>query len=291
MPSLVRVVGLAVLACGVAIGSLMTWQPERDVFRAGPYFVLAADFHVHSFPGDGGVSPWVMREEARRAGLDVIAVTNHNQPYTGRLAQWVSRRSAGPMMIAGEEVTAGDYHLIAVGVTTRVHADPSAARAIDAIHAQGGVAIAAHPIRAFHGWTDEAVAKLDGAEVSHPVIWDGGRRRQELVAFQERARKLHPGVSPIGSSDVHMTLSLGVCRTFVFVREISETAVLDALRTGMTVAMDMTGQLYGQPSLVAMLRERKPAGRTDGHPGVRRASTALVFMGLLGVLLLGPRRS
>jgi hypothetical protein len=88
-----------------------------------------------------------------------------------------------------------------------------------------------------------------------------------------------------------MTLSLGACRTFVFVREVTQAAVLDALRSGMTVAMDMHGQLYGRPPLVAMLRNRKPAGRVDEHPAARRTATVLVFLGLLGVLLLGRRRS
>lgn len=286
-----RVAAFTALAGGVVLGSLASSVPARPVFRAGPYIVLAGDFHVHSLPGDGAALPWVMRDEARRAGLDVIAVTNHNQTIAGRLAQWVSSRSGGPIMIAGEEITGADYHLIAVGVRDRVRNDQPAARAIDAVHEQGGVAIAAHPTHVFRGWTDEAVSALDGAEVAHPVMWGAERLRQELMAFQERAERLNPRISSIGSSDVHMTRTLGICRTFVFVHEAGAAAVLDALRSGMAVAMDMRGRLYGRPDLVRLVHDRRPAGRVDAHPSLRRASIALVFAALVGMLLLGERRS
>ena len=55
--------------------------------RAGDQFVLAGDFHVHAFVGDGGVAPWELGREAARRGLDVIAVTNHNQLLAARLTR------------------------------------------------------------------------------------------------------------------------------------------------------------------------------------------------------------
>jgi hypothetical protein len=243
------------------------------------------------YVGDGGAPPWVLREEARRAGLDVVAVTNHNQALTGRLAAWAAGWRNGPIMIAGEEVTGANYHLIAVGVRRGVSGNQPAARAIEAIHAQGGVAIAAHPTHDFRGWTDEAVTMLDGAEAAHPIMQSREDARRELVAFQERARGMNPRLAPIGSSDVHMTSALGVCRTYVFVRDVSAAAVLDALRNGMTVAVDMKDRLYGRPDLVQLVRNRRPGGRIDPHPGYRRLSTALALIALPGLLLAGRRRS
>jgi hypothetical protein len=243
---LLRIAALLVVATAVVLFSLTSSVPPRPLFRAGEYYVLSGDFHVHLFPGDGGVPPWVMRDEAERAGLDVIAATSHNQTLAGRLGQWT---------------------------------------------AQGGVAIAAHPTAAFRGWTDEAVSKLDGAEVAHPEIWGGEKYRRQLMDFQERARRSSPRLAAIGSSDAHMTRSLGECRTFLFVRDVSAAGVLDALRQGTTVALDMYGNLYGRPDLVQMIRDRRPSGRVDPHPRVRRLATALAFTGLAGALLLGARRA
>jgi len=245
---------------------------------------------VHSFPGDGGLPPWALRTEAQRAGVDVFAVTNHNQPLTGRLAQWVSGLYDGPIMIAGEEVTNADYHLIAVGIHARVSADQTAAQAIAAIHAQGGVAIAAHPAQRFHGWTDEAVAMLDGAEVAHPMIEGREGTRRELVTFYEHGRRLNPRLAAIGSSDVHTAPTLARCRTFLFARDTTPAAVLDAIRNGRTVAMDTLGRLYGPPELVELVAQAHPVTRVDTSPRLRRLSLGMALLGGLGVLLLGRSR-
>jgi predicted metal-dependent phosphoesterase TrpH len=277
-------IGAAVL--GTAIDRL----PERRALSAGGYRLLAGDFHVHGFPGDGGLAPWALRTEARRAGIDVFAQTNHNQPYSGRLAQWVGGLYDGPIMIAGEEVTSADYHLIAVGIHDRVRADQSAAQAIAAIHAQGGIAIAAHPGRGFRGWTDEAVAMLDGAEVAHPMIEQVAGAREELIAFYERGRRLNPGLAAIGSSDVHMSPTLAVCRTLLFTHEATAAGVLDAIRHGRTVAMDPHGRLYGPPELVRLAAGARPPMRVDVYPVARRLSLGMALIGGLGVLLLGRSR-
>jgi len=193
-------------------------------------------------------------------------------------------------VIAGEEVTSAEYHLIAVGIHLRVSPDQPAARAIEAVHAQGGVAIAAHPVRGFRGWTDEAIAMLDGAEVAHPMMEQGEGQRQELLAFYERGRRLNPHLAAIGSSDVHTMPTMAKCRTLLLARDKSAEGVLDAIRSGRTVAMDPQGRLYGPPELVRQIDEKRPVGRTDAHPGIRRLSLGMALLGGLGVLLLGRSR-
>ena len=140
-------------------------------------------------------------------------------------------------------------------------------------------------------WSEEAMAMLDGAEIAHPAIEKSESVRQELIAFQERARQLNPRLSPIGSSDVHMTSTIGVDRTFLFVREASVGGVLDALRNGRTVAMDSRGRLYGRPELVELVERHRPAGRSDPHPAWRGASLAMALLGGVGLLMLGRSRS
>jgi hypothetical protein len=196
--------------------------------------------------------------------------------------------SDGPLILAGEEVTNRDYHLIAVGIAQKVNADQPAAGAIADIHAQGGVAIAAHPGPRSVGYTDDAIRALDGTEAAHPA--DDQRERDEFIAFYERARRLNPRIAAIGSSDFHaMPAPVGTCRTFLFVRERTEAGVLDAIRDGRTVALDETGQLHGDPELVALAARTISPQPVDAHTGWQRLSVALAWIGVLGLLVFRKR--
>jgi len=237
----------------------------------------------------------MLRNEAARAGLDVIAVTNHNQTFTGRLADRVSQAADGPLLIPGEEITNPQYHMIAVGIERAVRgADVSAAEAIADVHSQGGVAIAAHPSRRFHAYDDDAaVAMLDGAEAAHSDVHRDQVFRAEIGAFFERARRVNPDIAAIGSSDFHaMPPVIGRCRTYLFVRERTKAGVLDAIRSGRTLAVDGDGRLAGDPSLIRLLGDARPAGRVDTGPALRRVSLAMAWFGALGLIILrGQNRS
>lgn len=290
-----RAAAVVLCAAGAVIGSAADRMPARTVLRVGDYFVLSGDFHVHASPGDGALAPWMLRDEAARAGLDVIAVTNHNQTFTGRLADRVSQTGGGPLMIAGEEITNPEYHMIAVGIERTVRgAQVSAVEAIADVHAQGGVAIAAHPSRRFHGYDDDAVvAMLDGVEAMHSDVYRVQSFRTDLDAFFKRARRVNPDVAAIGSSDFHaMPPMIGRCRTYLFVRERTTAGVLDAIRSGRTLAVDGDGRLAGDPSLIHLLGNMRPAGRVDTHPMWRRLSVTLAWVGALGLVITSdtPRR-
>src|SRR5262249_56697067 len=124
-----------------------------------------ADLHFHASPGDGALTPGHLRDEARRAGLDVFAVTNHNQFLAPLLAAWLTPSAGAPIVIPGEEITDRNYHLIAVGIHGVVHPGPPVERVAAEIHAQGGIAIAAHPGHAF-AWGDGSLSAIDGTEVA-----------------------------------------------------------------------------------------------------------------------------
>jgi len=194
------------------------------------------------------------------------------------------------MLIPGEEITNPQYHMIAVGVERAVRgADVSAAEAIADVHSQGGVAIAAHPSRRFHGYDDAAVVSmLDGAEAAHSDVHRDRVFRAEIGAFFERARRVNPDIAAIGSSDFHaMPPVIGRCRTYLFVRERTKAGVLDAIRSGRTLAVDGDGRLAGDPSLIQLLGETRPAGRVDTNSGLRRLSVAMAWLGALGLAVLG----
>jgi|SoiMethySBSTD1v2_1073268.scaffolds.fasta_scaffold02757_6 hypothetical protein len=287
-----RAIAAAVLVGGAAIGTLADRIPERAALRAGEYWVLTGDFHVHAFPGDGALAPWALRFEAARGGLDVIGVTNHNQSLTGRLAEWVSSRGQGPLMLAGQEITNPEYHMIAVGIERAVDAEQPAAGAMGDVHAQGGVAVAAHPSRRFHGYDDDSTkALLDGAELAHADSHRDELFRADIAAFFEKTQRVNPDVAAIGSSDFHaMPPAMGRCRTYLFVRERTKQGVLEAIRSGRTLAVDGNGVPAGNPSLVQLLGAVHPVGRIDPSPAWRRFSMALSWFGAFGLVVFAGRR-
>jgi len=281
---LLRVLAIGAIAIGIAVGTATGRVTYRPPERSGDYFVLEGDFHVHAAPGDGSLTPSALREEAVRQGLDVIAVTNHNQFLAASLVSNIADEANQPLVLPGEEVTNPNYHLIAVGLHHVVRADLSVVDAAAAIHAQGGVAIAAHPGRAFSGYDDAGLAAVDGTEVAHPERVE--KFRQQYIETFERARRLNPHAAAIGSSDVHNSLDLGRCRTFVFARERSRAGVLEAIRAGRTVAADDRGRLFGDASLVEQVRALRRSGPVDPSPEWRRASVIVTYLGLVGLLML-----
>ena len=114
-----------------------------------------ADLHVHTDASDGMATAEEMLVRAARAGLDIIAVTDHDDLRGGLRAQEAAARSGSAVrVIPGVELTTRGGHLLAlfpgeIGAgqpTPDVPPLRSLAWTIAAVHAQGGVAIVAHPM-------------------------------------------------------------------------------------------------------------------------------------------------
>ena len=247
--------------------------------------LLVADLHVHPYPGDGSLTIAQLQREATRRGVDVIAITGHNNRIGLALSQLLGTDPRGPIVIPGQEVTSTDFHMIAVGTSRLVDWTLSAAEATAFIQAQGGVAIAAHPVSLINaGWDDAARRALDGTEVMHPLrlTWlEGGR---ELDSFFNSTRTVNPGITPVGSSDFHMSAPLGLCRTYVLADDRTASAVLDAIRVGRTAASCGGADLVGTMENVAAVRAGlglQPAAIPPSAGEKACAFLALVSLGLL----------
>jgi PHP-associated len=274
------------LALGVAAGTLDDVPSKRQPRSMGGYQVLAADFHVHTFPLSAGtLLPWDVVMEARRQGLDAIAITGHNDVTAGRIGRWFARRLGGPTVLEGEEIHAPGYHILALGIDRTISWRLPAARAIEEVHRQGGVAIAAHPTASsWLAFDAEAMRTLDASEVVQPLAFAGEPYAGEMRRFNERGK-----FTATGSSDYHGLGPLGLCRTYVFARENSEQAILEALRRGRTVVYGPSG-IYGDPGLIALASrdgQLAPARAPDGWLTV--LSRLAGVPGLLSVMLFGFR--
>ena len=285
-----RLIGVALIVIGAIAGSWVdTWRVPPPV-QAGGYFVMAADFHVHAFPGDGALPRWELAREASRRGLHAIVISNHNQTLAPKIMPGLfsGRRGEGPrlpLVIPSQEVTTPRFHLVAAGITRTVDWRLPDLEMADDIHAQGGVIIAAHPVAGYWKGSDALLARLDGAEVAHPLTQGRLTGREELTAFFTRARAVNPEVAPIGSSDFHMVAPLASNRTYVFAQSVSSEGVLDAIRAGRTVAEDQHGVRYGDPALIALL-DQSGAATEPPQPGRMPAFfAALVLLGFLALIV------
>ena len=260
---------------------------ERPPLTAGQYTVLSADFHVHSFPGDGGLLPWDIAAEARRRGLHVIALTNHNSMASWRLARRLASDSRGIIMLPGVELTSAGYHMTTIGVHTPVAWRQPPAAAAAEVTAQGGVAIAAHPLEPQpSGWDDAAIDELNGFEAA-----SSNGTIAFMSPFIRRAVVRRPSIASIGASDFHYFAPLGVCRTFVFVTERSPDGVLEAIRSGRTVACDSRGDTYGPAELASPVAAECRRVSASGSPawGWGGLSTSGAWLAVLALVVLGAR--
>jgi hypothetical protein len=255
-----RLISGGLLAVAIGAGTLSDRVPRRAPVFAGGYRVLAGDFHVHTFPASAStIAPWDVALEAQRQGLDVIAVAGHNEGYSGKAGSWFSRTFGGPIVLASEEVHTAGYHLIAVGIHRRIGWRLPAIRAIEDVHRQSGVAIAAHPVHEAWPAYDAAgaIRELDGAEVLQPLSFSGESRARELHEFFARS-----GAAAIASSDWHGLGPVGLCRTYVFVREATASGVLEAIRAHRTLVLD-DGRVYGDQALAQYAGQMPPAPVDD----------------------------
>ncbi len=284
----IRNLAFGLLLAGLVFGTVNDRTEVGPPTRVSEYFLLTGDFHVHAFPGDGALTAWDLRAEARRRRLDVITVSNHNHMVAARIGHALFPGDERPIVIPGQEVTAPGFHLIALGVARTVSWDQPASSVIDSVHAQGGVAIAAHPTSEFWaGYDAAAIARLDGTEAAHPAGNEG--YRQELLAFYKRTAERARPIAAIGSSDFHFAAPLGVCRTVLFVREISKAGVIEAIREGRTLALDSNGDIYGDPALVGLIDRQTILEQPAAGAG-KAIATVCVWLGLAGLAVLGGVR-
>ena len=280
---------------GIVGGVVFDPAPTRPVVHRGGYRVLESDFHMHTTYSDGTLSPVSLVRQGRRRGLDVLGVTEHNTVIAGRIARAWAEGAMGtdaPLVIPGEEITTGGYHLIAVGITQTVSPSQSVEAVVADIHRQGGVAIGAHPVKQFQAGLAPVRLQLDGVEVMHPIAFSrpsSGWRWLDMLSYY---RDTSPAPSAIGSSDYHFASILGLCRTLVFVKEpVNAEAVLEAIRARRTVVVDPNGNLLGAPELVAVLKQEPYEVRSSdyayrGEGVLDRIMRLLGLVGVLGVVFL-----
>lgn len=107
-----------------------------------------ADLHLHTTGSDGLGSPaQVLAWVEQHTSLAAIAITDHDDVRPALQARELHARGGFRFdLICGMEVTTIEGHLLALFVERRVPSFRTLPATLDAIHAQGGLAIIPHPM-------------------------------------------------------------------------------------------------------------------------------------------------
>ncbi|WP_435098148.1 PHP-associated domain-containing protein [Halorubrum sp. N11] len=154
----------------------------------------------------------------RRAGLDGIALTNHDyyRAFDGTTGE--------PQLIPGIEVTTTAGHLLVVGPDPprrTVPGERTPEEVVSQAHRNGCAAIVAHPYR--RSRVRESDAEFDAVEINgkHP---DNAERVRALAESLD--------VPVVGGSDAHYPFEVGRTATRIEAPELTPDAVVAAIREG-----------------------------------------------------------
>ena len=172
--------------------------------------MFLCDFHIHSTHSDGKLSIAELVDFYGTRGFGAIAITDHlceEKTFLGKSARILNKtllehqfdnylqeiafeslraqRVYNMLVIPGVEFTKNSFshadsaHIVALGIHKFIDPDTEIGEMIDQIHAQGAIAVAAHPVstrkmepQTYHLWhrRDELSQKMDAWEVASGAI-------------------------------------------------------------------------------------------------------------------------
>lgn len=189
---------------------------------------IKLDLHIHSERSpDGCMGVAEIVSLAKSRGLNGVAICDHDAV----LAEIPELEDF--LVIPGVEVSTQLGHLLGLFVTAPVETRDFF-EAVELIHAQGGLAVLAHPFE--HSRDGQrltpAVPLLDGVEVQNSRA---ERKIRDANALARAFAQKH-GLRQFGGSDAHCPAEVGNSFTVVNAPELTPEAVKAALLSGNTFA-------------------------------------------------------
>jgi predicted metal-dependent phosphoesterase TrpH len=190
------------------------------------------DLHVHSrHSPDGAASVPDLVAWAVSAGLDGLALTDHNTLAGHAELAEAARQHADLRLIPGVEVSTRDGHLLVYGVRELPPVAEPLDATVDWATSHGGVPVLAHPFRRTHGVGGALAVAARVPAIEAVNAHNAPRANRRAVALAERR-----GVGTTGGTDAHTSREVGGAWTTFPPDVDSVEQLLSALGAGRTTA-------------------------------------------------------
>ncbi|HXZ37172.1 MAG TPA: PHP domain-containing protein [Thermodesulfobacteriota bacterium] len=200
---------------------------------------MRVDLHIHTRPKSpcSAIDPSALLQEARRAGLDGICLTEHQNPWSpGEVEELM--KAGGIRVFQGNEITTNQGDILVFGYDRDVKGVVPIQDLRKEVEPVGGLMIAAHPFRGFllfgisqlqldleQACKRSVFQHVDGLEIHNCKVTDPENDMARRVA--ERL-----GLLGVAGSDAHRLDEVGKCVT-IFEREVrAEQELIEEIRAG-----------------------------------------------------------
>ncbi len=174
-----------------------------------------ADLHIHTTYSHDGSSTIqaVLDWAAGYAGLDIIAITDHDQ-VEGGLRACDLAEDYGVQVIPGSEISTRDGHLLAYFIHERIEPGLPLIETVLRVAEQGGICAAAHPMaRGVNSLSHETVRRAVSLPEVRACLVAAEAYNSGLVYLNSNLRAqwmcADLGLSPTGGSDAHVLWTVG----------------------------------------------------------------------------------
>ena len=179
-----------------------------------------ADLHLHTiYSYDGTASLAAVLSHAKQAGLEVIAITDHDE-IAGALKAMELAPAYGVELIPGIEITTADGDLLAFFITEKVEAGLSLVETVLQVRALGGVCIAPHPMAGGMGMKSlsaKTILKaLRNPQVAETLIGIETYNATALDRISNHYARILANrldIAHVGNSDAHVVDAIGLGAT------------------------------------------------------------------------------
>ncbi len=198
--------------------------------------MTVADLHIHTmYSPDSLIEPSKLYEKAKKMGLDIICITDHSIFEESAGIESIQDPGQGPLIIKGVELATDAGEMLIFGLKNNfwkrslkgLDLLPSAKKVLNEVQDMGGVAIWAHPFRAYslmHYGDD--LKRFDQIKIIETL--NGNNSDAENKDAFEYAKA--NGYKMVGGSDSHTLHNVGKCLTLFEDKISCENDLIKALK-------------------------------------------------------------
>lgn len=176
-----------------------------------------ADLHIHTiYSYDGTTSVPAVLARAKQIGLDVIAITDHDE-ISGSLKARELALDYGLEVIPGIEITTAEGDLLALNVTENIPRDLSLIDTVLRVRQLDGFCIAPHPMAGGVGMRSlnaysilKALRNIDVAQTLIAIETYNATLIDKMSNYYAHILAERLGIAQTASSDAHVLEAIGL---------------------------------------------------------------------------------